>query len=960
MLKKFTITIIFLLNLPSLLVASNLFMASGKIAGKVVDADTKEPLIGANIIVLGTTLGSATNVDGEYFILNVAPGTYSIKASYIGYNDYTIENIRVYGDLTTDINFELSIKSFETKEVIVEAIRPLIEKNVTNTGSLLKSDDIENLPVRGVNAVLSTQAGLVEQGGNFYVRGSRSDAIAFYVDGVAVTNALFGGNQSNVINNAIEEIQFQAGGYPAEYGGATGGIVSTTLKSGGETLNASLEMVTDNFVGKGSDRKFLGGYSYGYSEYVGTLSGPIIPDSKILKFFLAGSTTFQRSPARFWDGANFINLSDPSRGVNSDTINFNYPAGYRVNQAQESFRLQGNITSDFNPLILKLSGTYFQYNNRDGVGIANFLSEKRAGISEGYTATGSLKATHILNNNAYYDVNVSYYNAFDVNMDPDFKHNIFAYGDSIENAKLGYSLDGDGVQPARYRAFGFTFSKPSEQQAIYQKVRQTTLGININLLYQIGKEHEFKTGGEFKYWTIRRYLFNGAFDFANFVRGNPDAGYEQWYRRVDNYGYDLIGNETDEEGLYSPKHPVFGAFYIQDKMEFNDLVLNAGLRLDYIKTDSKVFEDPNNIQFDENSLVDVDQLIDVDPIVQISPRLGFAFNLTDITKFHAQYGKFIQQTRLRDIYQGWVVASDNIKGGFAIQAPVGFGLKPERTTSYEIGFTQQIGQFMAFDLTAFYKDIKDQVQIRTVVASAGAQHGGYYAFVNGDFATSKGFEIRLDLRRVERISASLDYTFSDARGTGSTSATGFRAIWQSPTTTPLQPSQIAPLDFNQTHRGSLNFDYRFSDDDEPSWLRNSGLNVLFSYNSGHNFTLVEGYENSRIPQESLNSSTTPWNFQVDAKINKSFSIGPLRADIYLWIINILNTKNIRDVFIQTGSTDDGYLVTQQGLTQIEAYRQTYGEKIAQDYINTYNTVNIDNADIYGTPRQVRLGIQIEY
>ncbi len=959
MFRKFTTIFIFLISLPSLLYASNSFMASGKIAGKVIDSDTKEPLIGANIILLGTTSGSATNIDGEYFILNVSPGTYSVKASYIGYNDYTIENIRVFGDLTTEVNFELSMKSFETKEVVVVAIKPLIEKNATNTGSLLKSDDIENLPVRGVNAVLSTQAGLVEQGGNFYVRGSRSDAIVFYVDGVTVNNALFGGNQTSIINNAIEEIQFQAGGYPAEYGGATGGIVSTTLKTGSESYNASLEVITDNFVGSNSDRKFLGGYSYGYSEYVGTLSGPIIPNSKTLKFFLAGSNTFQRSPARFWEGANFVNLSDPSRGANSDTINLNYPAGYLVNQAQNNYRIQGNITSDLNPIILKLSGTYFQYNNRDGVGIATLAAQNRAGISEGYAATGSFKATHILNNNAYYDVNVSYYNAFDVNMDPDFKHNLVAYGDSIENAKLGYTLDGDGVYPARDRAFGNTFAQPSEQLAYYQKIRQSTLGFNINLLYQIGKLHEFKTGGEFKYWTIRRYVYY-AFDLANFVRSNPGAVTEQWYQRVDNYGYDLYGNETDAEGLYTPKHPVFGAFYIQDKMEFDDLVLNAGLRLDYIKTDSKVFKDPRNIQFDENSIIDFNQLVDVDPVVQVSPRLGFAFNLTDITKFHAQYGKFIQQTRLRDIYQGWIVASDNIKGGYAIQSPVGFGLKPERTTSYEIGFTQQIGDFMAFDLTAFYKDIKDQVQIRSIYAAAGAQHGSYYAFINGDFATSKGFEVRLDLRRVQRISASLDYTFSDAQGTGSTSSSGFRAIWQSPTQTPLQPSQIAPLDFNQTHRGSINIDYRFSSDDEPSWLRNSGLNVLFSYNSGHNFTVVDGYGNSRIPQESLNSSTTPWNFQIDAKINKSFSFGPLNANIYLWVINILNTKNVQDVFMQTGSTDDGYLVSQQGLTQIQAYRQEYGEKIAQDFINTYNTVNIDNADIYGTPRQIRLGVQIEY
>jgi len=960
MFKRFTILFTLLLSFQVTATMLPSLMASGKLVGKVIDADTKEPLIGANILIIGTSMGSASNIDGDFFILNVAPGTYSIRASYIGYNDVTYENVRVYGDLTTELNFELRISAFETEAVIVQSERPLINKNTTGTDNLIKAEDLANLPVRDVNSIVSLQAGIVQQDGNLYVRGSRSDAVAFYVDGVLVTNALFGGNNTSVINNAIEEIQVQSGGYTAEYGGATGGIVSTTIKTGSDVYNASIEVVTDNFVGKNSNREFLGGYSYGYSEYVATLSGPIIPNEKLLNFFIAGSRVFQRSPIRFWEGANFNQLSDPSRGALSDTINLVYPAGYRINQAQSNYRLQGNITADLNPILLKLGGTYFQYNNRDGVGIGEFFAQNRAGISEGYTATSSLKITHLLSERAFYDINFSWYSDYAVNMDPDFKHNIAAYGDSLENAKIGYTLQADGLNLSRLRAFGFSFAQPDEQQAIYQKIRQNSLGGNFNLLYQLGKEHELKTGGEFKYWTIRRYAFGSAFDFANFVRSNPDAVEEQWYRRVDNYGYDLGGNKFDGDGLYSPKHPIFGAYYIQDKMEFSDLVLNIGLRLDYIDSDSKVFKDANNIIFDENGIIVQDQLVEVDPITEISPRLGFAFNLTDITKFHAQYGKFIQQTRLRDIYQGWIVASDNIKGGFAIQTPVGFGLRPEKTTSYELGFTQQVGENFAFDLTAFYKDIKDQVQIRNVPASAGAQHGGYYVWTNGDFATTKGFEIRLDLRRIERLSASIDYTFSDASGTGSAASTGFRAIWQSPTTTPYQPLQVSPLDFNQTHRGSINLDYRFSANDEVSWLSNSGANLLFTFNSGHNFTKVEGYGNGRIPQESLNSSTTPWNFQLDARIDKSFSIGPFNANLYLWVINVLNIKNVQDVFIQTGTIDDGYLVSNEGSARIQAYRSLYGEEVAKDFIDTYNTITNDNADNFGTPRQIRLGFQLEY
>ena len=960
MFKRFTILFTLLLSLQVTAEMLPSLMASGKLVGRVIDADTKEPLIGANILIVGSSMGSATNINGEYFILNVSPGTYSIKASYIGYNDFTYENVRVYGDLTTEINFELNVVSYETEAVIVQSVRPLINKNTTGTDNLVKAEDIENLPVRGVNQIVSLQAGIVQQGGNLYVRGSRADAVAFYVDGVLVTNALFGGNNTSVINNAIEEIQVQSGGYTAEYGGATGGIVSTTIKTGSDKYNASFEAITDNFVGQNSNREILGGYSYGYSEYVATLSGPIIPDEKMFNFFAAGSYVFLRSPIRFWEGANFNQVSDPSRGVASDTINLFYPAGYLVNQAQSNYRLQGNITADLNPILFKLGGTYYQYNNRDGVGIANFFAEKRAGISEGYTATTNLKMTHLLSERAFYDINLTWYGDYAVNMEPDFKHNIFAYGDSLENAKLGYTLQSDGLNLSRDRAYGSTFAQPDEQQAIYQKIRQDAFGGNINLLYQIGKEHELKTGGEFKYWTIRRYAFADAFSFSNFVRSNPDATEEQWYRRVDNYGYDLNGNQFDGDGLYSPKHPIFGAFYVQDKMEYSDLVVNFGIRLDYIDSDSKVFEDPNNIKFDENGIIEQDQLLKLDPITELSPRLGFAFNLTDITKFHAQYGKFVQQTRLRDIYQGWIVASDNIKGGYAIQTPVGFGLKPEQTTSYEIGFTQQVGDNFAFDLTAFYKDIKDQVQIRNVPADPGAQHGGYYVWVNGDFATTRGFEVRLDLRRIERLSASVNYTYSTASGTGSSSSTGFRAIWLSPTETPYQPLQVSPLDFNQTHRGSINLDYRFMGNDGPSWLSNSGLNLLFVFNSGHNFTKVKGYENSRIPLESLNTSSTPYVFQLDLRIDKSFIVGPINTNIYLSVINVLNTKNIQDVFLQTGTANDGYLTSEAGSALVQSYRSTYGEDISQEYINTYNTMNNDNADIYGTPRQIRLGIQLEY
>ncbi|MGE5682248.1 MAG: TonB-dependent receptor domain-containing protein, partial [Bacillota bacterium] len=418
------------------------------------------------------------------------------------------------------------------------------------------------------------------------------------------------------------------------------------------------------------------------------------------------------------------------------------------------------------------------------------------------------------------------------------------------------------------------------------------------------------------------------------------------------------------DGLTAPKHPVFGAFYVQDKIEFPDLVINAGLRLDYINIDGEVFKNPQDIQFTSDNQLDPKGLLKVDPFLQVSPRLGFSFPVTDRTVFFAQYGKFIQQTRLRDVYEGYNLVADQIHGGYAEGNPVGFGLKPERTTQYELGFKQQIGELFAFSVSGFYKDIKDQIQMRQIYGLPNTSTPAYYAYVNGDFATTKGVELKLDLRRTERVSASVNYTFSDAQGTGSNAGSSFYMIWQTPTATPYTPQQIAPLDFNQAHRGFVNVDYRFDNEDGPEFLgmrplENFGINMLFSFNSGFNFTRWTGFGNTRVPIEPLNSSTTPWTYQLDARVDKSFNIGPLGFNVYLWVTNLLNTKNVVNVYNVTGDPyNDGYLNDAQGKAMIEGYRR-YGADKAQLYQDLYKALNYTPGN-FGTPRQIRVGIKLSY
>lgn len=950
---------LFFIIIGLLLVSSGLYAQTGKVSGKVTDLETGEPLIGASVMIQGTNLGAATNLNGEYIILNVSPGKYSIVAKYVGYRQVETKNLNVSVNLTTELNFKLPSEAFKQEEVVVVAERPLVNKNITNSTSVVKTEDIKNMPIRGVNAVVANQTGVVEKGGNLYIRGSRSDAVAFYIDGVLVNNPAYGGSRASTITNAIEEIQVQAGGYSAEYGGANGGIVSTQTKSGSEKYSVTAEAITDAFAKPGN--KYLGGFSYGYSEYVITVGGPLIPEYKGLKFFFAGNNVFQKTPANFYREYNFKGLFDPA--APRDTFDIVYPEGMQLNSASNTYQGQGNLTWDLGAISLRINGNYTFNTNRGGAGWTNIANANSAALNENRTITSSLKVTHVINSNAFYDVILNYFGDFYVQMDPIFKHNITLYGDSVENAKYGRSLLADGQLRTGYTAYGLQWAKYDAPQNTYRKQKTTSLGGKVNFLYQMGKHHEFKAGADVTSYSIRRYSI-GARSIAQSTKAVADGDIRLIYNRLDNYGYDVYGNSIDG-GVEGPKKPIFASAYIQDKMEFPDLVLNVGFRLDYINTASKEFLNPSNIKFDNSGIIDPAYMRDVKPTVQVSPRLGFSFPVTDKTVFHAQYGKFIQQSQLSNIYRGFNISSDIIKGGYAELNPVGYGLKPERTTQYDIGFKQQLGENFAFDITGFYKDIKDQIQLRTTFAEPTAQHTKYYSLLNGDFSTVKGIEFKIDLRRTQRIYASLDYTYSDAEGTGSSPTEAGRGVWQSPTAEPFLPLQIAPLSFNQAHRGSFNVDYRFEKNDGPELfgmkvLEQVGANLLFTFNSGSNYTSYTGYGNTTPPTEVLNSSTTPWNYQLDLRVDKSFQVSGLNLNVYVWVVNVLNTKNVIAVFGQTGDAyDDGYLATEVGKAGSEIFRKKYGQQSADLQKQLY-LASIYNANNFGTPRQIKLGIRLDY
>ncbi|HSR18824.1 MAG TPA: carboxypeptidase-like regulatory domain-containing protein, partial [Ignavibacteriaceae bacterium] len=172
--KKSLLSLFIFILSASILKAGN----TGKIAGKIVD-ENNEPLPFANIIVIGTTLGGTSDEDGNYFIINISPGTYTLKASYVGYTSSTISGVKVSVDRTTPIDFHLNSETLNLESVVVVANQPLIIKDKTSSVAKISSEEIEELPVQEVADVIKLQAGVVVgDDGRIHIRGGRSNEIS--------------------------------------------------------------------------------------------------------------------------------------------------------------------------------------------------------------------------------------------------------------------------------------------------------------------------------------------------------------------------------------------------------------------------------------------------------------------------------------------------------------------------------------------------------------------------------------------------------------------------------------------------------------------------------------------------------------------------------------------------------------------------------------------------------------
>lgn len=1005
-----------------LLTMSPVYAQFGKISGTVSDKQSKEPLVGASVAIVGTTLGAATDLEGRFVILNIAPGVYDVKTTYIGYQEVTVRGIRVNAGLTQEANFALSSTAIEVNPVEIVAQRPLIEKSATNAVRVISSDDLQNLPVRGAEAAYALQPGVVEQNDRIFIRGSRPSEVGYEVEGAdvkdvvggrregaggyGVTNDESAGSMVTTIPEAVEEIQVQAGGYNAEFGGANAGIIQQSLKTGKDQYHWMIQSETDNFTGAGNNpgNTFLGTYSYGYSDHVISVSGPTITDK--IRFYMAGENRFMRDyTPTFWTGADFGVLKDngKSGGDTNSTAHVAWPGGNIPGRSQNSYSYNGTLLFDYKPLLVKLAAVgAWQRTRADGLSqtttipqllpIQEIFDQARLPQVDESNVLLNAKGTYFLNATTFSELSLSFVDTRSKQYDPNFGDNVLAYGDSIQAAERGWTYTSYSTPPQQYNFAGFIFDRPGTPIAGFGKTQSSDFTGSLSLTSQAGR-HEIKAGVSYERWTVRNYtgLSGWAYNtpgvlpnLLTAMRAEPDIARDPTtlatlIRKesfLNNYGFDEFGNELDS-GPDGPKHPEFVGAFVQDKIEFSDLIINAGLRFDYLDLDTWRLADPNNPGYDPaNFTIDPSYLLKGSTFTYLEPRLGFSFPVSDRTVFHLQYGTFVQAPPLYTAYRGRASMGDIVVGQHYITNPIAFDIAPTRTTQYELGFSQQFTEFASFDITGFYKDIKGQLQDDLQIVASGSPVQNYHVYTNSDFTTTKGIELRLTLRRIERLQAQLNYTLADAEGTNSFPSSANAAI--EVTQGGVKPTQVTPLSYDQANRGSINLDYRFGKNDGGSVLEQAGLNLLFTFNSGNRYTLAtggggqqgpetgailnDGDPRSREPLEPVNNSTTPWNFNLDMRLDKMVSLGGLNLDIYAYAQNVFNTQNVINVYYRTGNAyDDGYLTNPNLSGKVIA-------GLGQQYVDLYRTINLadrqhqwnlNGVDLFSTPRQIRVGVRLD-
>jgi len=856
---------------------------TGNLAGNVIDATSGESLPGVNVILKGTYYGAATDINGNFNISNISVGSYNIDVSLIGYKTFQFTGIKIEPNKTTrlDVKLEETVLTLE-QDVVVIGDKPLMDIEETQSKRSISKEEIDKLIVENVQNIVSQQSGVIVNNTNeVHIRGGRTYENAFLLDGVSVQDPIAGtGFGLQLSASSIEEVEVITGGFNAEFGQATSGVVNVKTKEGGQNYSGSITYKRDNFGNTESDHVF------NLDVVEANLSGPepitsfLLPafgldvpgDLTFFTSFYSGLTdgvtqgyykpTAEQLYSTTFGGSRFAPKAENSwfwlvklSYLYSPTLKFNYSFNQSVSINQNSQSLQSNLE------YVEPSPGY-QYTFQNILDNANTFTHNNLYHSFG--------VTHTLNSRTYYEAKVNY---FFTNLRGDANG---IYYDSYNEPKDFVNF------PIQY----------------YNEERDTVGVIPGDGFWDVGNpstwhDHyleEFSIRGDLTSFFDEMNKFKAGFNMQ-FQEMQVVDIYRPW-----------VGELGLNNDIYNV-NPALGSFYAQDNINFGGMILNFGLRLDYwfpgkyvdgAIQDTNVITIPNEIReaYYEDTF---GWFNDRRFKARLSPRLGISHPVSDFQTLFFSYGHFSKWPKPQFVYA-------KINPASAQSSFQKFGnpnLDPETTVAYELGLKTQFTPDDVLTVTAYYKDIYDYVSTRSAkITSARFAAESFITYVNTDYARSRGVELEFRKRIGKWFNGQASFSYAIVTGKSSSAEEGVLIArgdleesireeflsWDRPITASLSLNFYA-------EPGSFGFG-KYIIDDWNFYLRGF-------YQSGKRYTPAvftgsideQGRkEYEYVRDERYGEIAEDW-FYMDLNFEKYFSISNLNFSVFFEVNNLLDNQN---------------------------------------------------------------------
>ena len=893
------------------------------IKGEVRDAESGDVLPYTNVYIAGTSIGTIALQDGKFYLSGLRPGTYTVRASYISYA-LGSETVTVASGEVAEIEFLLDVEAILTDPIEVSAERKLIEIELTGSSHRMTADEMAAMPLDNIVEMISHQPGVTLQDNEIHIRGGRADDTQFIVDGISVNDPLAGGGYGYAIDpSIINEIEVLTGGFNAEYGQAVSGVVNVSTKEGGDRWSGKSSWKRDHFLGR------VSGFGVGESAALAVLPVSMAlgeeadlgvePDYHELDAF--------DQPQNIDVVKTSLSGPDPLTGI-LDAVGLGLP-GSRYLLLSGSM----DIRDGYLPIYSRTRDL------ETPVYDADWMSPRQQNDWNGLAKwTWNINARHKININATRQLAVS----------------------------QGFRLPGEGY-PREFmddldNALVFT-NENILSQLYYRWVMGENDFFELSLGRNFSRMHANLIGND----AFDTYpVYDSPPGPMNMADGSSDRWHdhfaESWTLKS---SYAWVASETNQfktgvelsftemqlidlsRNLSIPPsgklafnedifkvHPVVGAAYFQDTVNYAGMVVNAGLRLDawapgreveavmdrngeylFITPEMKEEFYDNTVEFWLRSWK-----------MRVSPRLGVSFPVTEKDKFFFNYGHFSQWPRYAYVYPQLQAQTAS-----EIQLLGNPNLDPKITIEYETGIQHEFPGLWSVGVTFFNRDIfgyAKSVRMNTVDIGAadtpdpndeGTVTIEPVRYFNGDSARSLGMELTVIKRTTQFLSGSASLEMSSSTGTNSNADQGYlETVYEGSSSTPTNAGGLArtPLLWDKPWRVSLNLDFSVFEKERPRLLgvtlpANWSLNLLFSAESGQRYTPREFRDpadpiNGDYIDGDYNSGLGPTKSSLNLRFNKYWNFSRRqRLTFFVEARNVLNHRNYRRVNRWTG---DGYRV----------------------------------------------------